>query len=95
MEEGLRVEPMSFDLARPVSVGDEWIYFESAAFLGDADTPLLKGQYFNIGGELRLILEVGERVVKVTAVEENHHREEYVYRPGQMRIGEDWYRLVK
>jgi hypothetical protein len=93
MEKGLRVEPMSLDLARPVSAGDEWVYLEPAPFLEDGQTPLQAGQFVNIGSELRIILGVGERVVKVAAVEESHGKSEYVYRPAQLQIGDCWYRL--
>jgi hypothetical protein len=94
MELGQRIAPLSFDLARAPRSGDEWIYFESEAFLEDGDTPLLAGQFLNVGGELRIILEVGERVVKVAAIEESHDRTEYVYRPAQLRLGDGWHRLV-
>jgi hypothetical protein len=92
MEDGLRVQSMSFDLAQPVSVGDQWIYVEPAALLKEIEMPLRLDQYINIGSELRIILEVGERVVKGTAVEERRGQTEYLYRPAQKRIG-DWYRL--
>jgi hypothetical protein len=89
----VRVESTGFGPARPISAGDEWIYFESTAFLVDAETLLLKGQFLNVGGELRIMLEVAECAVKVAAVDERHVREDYVYGPAQRQIGEGRYRL--
>jgi hypothetical protein len=51
--------------------------------LKDGETPLHAGQYLNVGGELRIILEVAEQAVNVAAVEESHARDEHVYRPAQ------------
>jgi hypothetical protein len=72
--------------------GTEWIYFGAAA-LPDGSAPLRAGQFLNIGGELRGVLEVGERCVRVAPLQDSHELSEYVWRPPQQQLGEGSYRL--
>ncbi len=95
MESRRHVEPMSFDLASPLVAGDEWVHLRPAQ-LPDGGMPLSRGQFISIGGELRIILEVGERLIRVPELEEPHARDEYVWRPAQTRQGlDDWFRLIE
>jgi hypothetical protein len=86
------IGPLSFDLARPVRAGDEWVHFQPS-MLAEGGSPLQTGQFLNIGGELRIVLEIGERSVRVAAFEEDHDRSEYVWRPRQLQVTDGWYRL--
>jgi hypothetical protein len=86
------IGPLSFDLAHPVAAGAEWVCFEPS-FLPHGCAPLLAGQFINIGGELRIVLDVGERTLRVAALDDSHDRSEYVWRPRQRQVTDGWYRL--
>jgi hypothetical protein len=88
------IGPLSFDLARPLVSGDEWISLEPAQ-LPHESTPLRRGQFISAGGELRIILDVEERRVRVAPVDLDHDVAEYVWRPRQLRLGDGWYRLAE
>jgi hypothetical protein len=89
---GQVVGPLSSDRARSIFAGDAWIDLEPAELPGGS-APLRTGQFLDAGGELRIVLEVGERCVRVAPLEDDQNQSEDIWQPRQHELGDGWHRL--
>lgn len=82
------------ELAEPVSAGAELLRFKPLLLTSVDMEPLCAGQYLRIGWELRIILEVGERWVRLAPLDDQHPCTDEVERMEQIERAPGWYRLT-
>jgi hypothetical protein len=89
-----RIPALYLALAGPVAPGDETLWFDAPLSWTRDDEPLRPGQYLRIGWELRIILEVGERWVRVSPVDDQYPTSDEGERMEQVELDAGWFQLT-
>jgi hypothetical protein len=91
---GRRIPELTFALARPVALGEEILQLLQPASWNLDDGPLRAGQFLGIGGELRIVLQVGEHWVRFAPLEDDHPTTDDIVRREQVEQDIGWYWLT-